>query len=234
MKSVKLNLVEALRRLPLFTDLSEEELALIGVSMSRVSYEAGTIIFAEGEVCRELLIVEEGSVRLLKSAPDGRRQLLSIERKGASLAELAVFDEGRYPATAEAATQTVLLRMSAEVFRKTCLENPPMALKVMKVLGSRLRHLVGLVEELSFSTVRARLIAFLVKLAEEKGIRNSPEIRFELTENNEELAARLGTVRELVSRNLGRLHGEGLIIMKKRMVHVPDLLLLRKEIEPPG
>jgi CRP-like cAMP-binding protein len=105
-----------------------------------------------------------------------------------------------------------------------------MALKVFKVLGHRLRHLVSLVEELSFSTVRARLVAHLVQLAEENGRQTLQGIHFQLTENNEELAVRLGTVRELISRNLGRLHGDKLIVMNKRTVNIPNLAVLRDEV----
>ena len=233
-QSTRFKFIETLSRLPLFTDLSEEEIALVAESASRVHYDRGATIYEEGEFCRELLIVEEGTVKILKSSPDGRRQLLGIERRGNSLAEVPVFDGGRYPASAEASSPTVLLRISADSFRSICLQNPEMALKVFKVLGHRLRHLMGLVEELSFSTVRARLIAHLLRVAEKKGYRTPLGIQFELTENNEELATRLGTVRELVSRNLGRLHGDGLIEIKKRIVTIPDVDVLRIEIAPRG
>jgi len=82
------------------------------------------------------------------------------------------------------------------------------------------------VEELSFGTVRHRLIAHLLRLATEQGC-----IEIVLSENNEELAGRLGTVRELISRNLGRLHGDGLIVMCKRSVHIPDAGALQAELE---
>jgi CRP/FNR family transcriptional regulator len=111
------------------------------------------------------------------------------------------------------------------------VNNPEMALKMFKVLAHRIRHLVSLVEELSFSTVRARLIAYLLRLAEQRGKQTPLGICFQLTENNEELAARLGTVRELVSRNMGRLHGDRLIEMSKRTVNIPNLSALRDEIE---
>ena len=94
--------LRTLRRLPLFNDLSDMDLALVAEGVSRLHFDAGRVIFEEGNLCRELLIVEEGEVKLVKSALNGRQQLLSIERKGSSLAEVAVFDGGRYPATAEA------------------------------------------------------------------------------------------------------------------------------------
>jgi CRP-like cAMP-binding protein len=230
MRPPKPDLVGTLRRLPLFTDLSDQELILIAENVRRQRYEEGATIFSEGDLCHELLIVEEGTVRIIKLAPDGRQQLIGLERFGNSLAEVAVFDGGSYPASARAASTTVLLRLPADDFRRICLKKPELALKVFKVLGHRLRHLVSLVEDLSFSTVRGRLVAHLVQLADEKGRRTSHGIQFELTENNEELAARLGTVRELVSRNLGRLHGAGLIEMYRRTITIPDPAALRGEV----
>jgi CRP-like cAMP-binding protein len=223
--------ISTLRRLPLFLDLSDSELALVVAGVSRVHFDPGAIIFEEGDACRELLIVEQGEVKLIKSAANGRQQLLSIERKGSALGEVAALDGGSYPARAEAASATTLLCISAEAFRKICVGNPEMALKVFKVLARRLRHLMTLVEELSFSTVRARLIAHLLLLAEQTGKQTGKGVAFEFNENNEELAARLGTVRELISRNLGRLHGERLIEIKKRTVYIADLSLLRAEID---
>jgi CRP/FNR family transcriptional regulator len=227
----KPDLVGTLRRLPLFTDLSDQELALVAENVSRLRFEEGATIFSEGDPCHELLIVEEGTVKIVKSAPDGREQLIGIERRGNSLAEVPVFDGGRYPASAEATSTTVLLRLPGDDFRKICLQNPELALKVFKVLGHRLRHLMSLVEELSFSTVRGRLISHLLRLADDTGHQTARGIRFDLMENNEELASRLGTVRELISRNLGRLHGAGLIEMKRRTISLPNPAALRDEIK---
>src|ERR1700690_3876768 len=118
MPSPKPDLIDTLRRLPLFTDLSDQELALVAENVSRLRYEEGATIFSEGDSCHELLIVEEGTVKIVKSAPEGRQQLIGIERRGNSLAEVPVFDGGRYPATAEATGTTVLLRLPADNFRK--------------------------------------------------------------------------------------------------------------------
>lgn len=223
-------LAALLRRVPLFTDLSETELALVAERVARRTYSTGMNVFSEGDPCHELMIVEEGSIRLLKTAPNGRQQLVGIERAGNSLAEVPVFDGGRYSATAEAITNATVLRLDATHFRKICSQNPDVALKVIKVLAHRLRHFDGLVEELSFATVRDRLIAHLLRLAETDGRETASGVEIELMENNETLAARLGTVRELVSRNLGRLHGEGLVVIRRRMVTIPNVAKLKQEI----
>ena len=124
----------------------------------------------------------------------------------------------------------MLLRLEARQFRRICLEYPEIGLKVIKVLGHRLRRMGALVEALSFSTVRDRLVSHLLELAETRGRKTAAGVEVALLENNEDLAARLGTVRELVSRNLGRLHNDGLIVLRKRAVTIPDLSRLRQEI----
>ncbi len=111
MEPPRSQLVGTLRRVPLFTDLSDEEMTLIARSVSRLRFDRGATIFLEGDACHELLIVEEGTVKIFKSAASGRQQLIGIERAGNSLAEVPVFDGGRSPATAEAAVSTVLLRL---------------------------------------------------------------------------------------------------------------------------
>lgn len=221
---------EALRRVPLFHGLLDSELEAIACQVAVSRYDGGQIVFSEGDPGGDLLVVQRGSVRVEKMALSGRRQLISIERAGSSLGEVSVFDGGSYSATATAMEPTVVLRLRGDKFRALCLANPAIGFQVIRVLGQRLRHLRALVEKLSFATVRDRLILHLLQLAQEVGTADGNGIRIVLTENHEELAGRLGTVRELVSRNLGRLHGEGLIVMGKRMVSIPDLGLLRAEL----
>jgi len=224
-------LIDTLRRVPLFNELSESELSSIASTVSVERYEAGQIVFSEGDKGGDLLVVKEGDVRIVKSAVSGRQQLIAIERSGSSLGEVSVFDGGSYSTTAIAISPTVLLRLQGGHFRKLCLTHPDVALKVIRVLGHRLRHVRRLVEELSFATVRDRLIVHILRLADERGVRGDNTVKIDLDENNEELAARLGTVRELISRNLGRLHGEGLIVMRRRAITIPDENLLRAELK---
>jgi CRP/FNR family transcriptional regulator len=215
----------------LFNELSPHELFVIADSLTIARFDAGQVIYSEGERGGDLLIIKEGTARIVRTAASGRHQLISIEREGSSLGEVSVFDGGPYSTTAVAAIPIVLLRLEGARFRQLCASHPEVAIKVIRVLGHRLRRLRNLVEQLSFATVRDRLITHLLHLAEERGVVNAHGTEIELDENNEELAARLGTVRELVSRNLGRLHGEGLIRMRKRSISIPDEPALRAELK---
>ena len=135
-------------------------------------YSAGEIVFGEGEPCSGLYVVESGHVRIFKSSANGREQVLSIDGPGSSIAELPVFDGGSYPASVTAIEDATLLFVSKQDFQALCLAHPQVALKVLRVVGARLRRLVGIIEELSFTTVRHRLASFLLRLAQKEGKRS--------------------------------------------------------------
>jgi CRP-like cAMP-binding protein len=103
------------------------------------------------------------------------------------------------------------------------------ALKVIAVVGSRLRRLVGIIEDLSFTTVRQRLISVILRMAQSNGSSSKQYIHVELTKTHQDLAAELGTVRELVSRNLSRLQAEGFLEVDGRKIIVKDLASLKRE-----
>jgi CRP/FNR family transcriptional regulator len=228
------NHAKALTKVPLFSGLSEGELGFLLERVAAKAYSAGEMVFSEGEPCAGLFVVESGSVRIFKSSAAGREQVLSIEGPGGSIAELPVFDGGNYPASVIAIEDTVLLFVSRQDFQALCLTHPQVSLKVLKVVGGRLRRLVGIIEELSFTTVRHRLGAYLLRLAKQEGRKVAQGVEITLPMNNQELAAQIGTVRELVSRNLSRLQAEGLISIDGRTLVLRDMKALESDLSSAG
>jgi CRP/FNR family transcriptional regulator, cyclic AMP receptor protein len=222
-----------LRKAPLFAGLSDDEMAALRRRVSSKRFERGETLFSEGDACLGLFIVGRGKIRIFKVSASGREQVLSMEGPGSSFAELPVFDGGNYPASASASEESEVLFISRKDFQEFCREHPEVALKVIAVVGSRLRHLVGIIEDLSFTTVRQRLIALIVRLAQASSTRTSEGVQVELNKTQQDLAAELGTVRELVSRNLGRLQAEGYLEMNGRTLIVRDLSGLKREQESP-
>jgi len=225
------NSLALLKRVPIFSSLSEPEFAFLTSHLLQRKYASGEMVFGEGDTCEGLYVVQSGSVRIFKSSAGGREQVLSIDGPGSSIAELPVFDGGNYPASAQTINDSVLLFFSRKDFQSLCLQYPQVALKVLRVIGDRLRRLVGIIEELSFTTVRHRLIALLVRLGKSEGTRTGDSVTLTLPANNSELAAQIGTVRELVSRNLSRLQAEGLIGADNRKLEIPSLKRLEAELE---
>jgi CRP/FNR family transcriptional regulator len=222
---------QMLTRVPIFSGLSQDELAFLTQRAVTRKFSAGETVFAEGDPCSGLYVVESGHVRIFKSSPGGREHVLSIEGPGGSVAELPVFDGGNYPASVAAVDEATLLFVSKQDFQSLCLAHPQVALKVLRVVGARLRRLVGIIEELSFTTVRHRLAAYLVRLAKASGKRASGGLEITLPANNQELASQIGTVRELISRNLSRFQAEGMLKIDGRTVTIADLKALESELE---
>jgi CRP/FNR family transcriptional regulator len=218
-----------LMSVPMFSGLTESELEFLAQRSVPRRFSAGELVFGEGEPCSGLYVVESGNVRIFKSSPQGREQVLSIDGPGSSIAEIPVFDGGVYPASASAIDDATLLFVSKQDFQALCLAHPQVSLKVLRVVGARLRRLVGIIEELSFTTVRHRLASYLMRLAQKSGKRTTQGVEVSLPVTNQELAAQIGTVRELVSRNLSRLQAEGIVKIDGRNVIVINLKALEDE-----
>ena len=218
-----------LRNTQLFANLTEKEMSALVLRVSRRRFGRGELLFNEGDPCEGLFLVASGKIRIFKLSPAGREQVLAAEGPGSTFAELPVFDGGNYPASASALEDSEVVFISRKDFQNFCREHPDVALKVIAIVGSRLRRLVGIIEELSFTTVRQRLIASILRLAQTGGTASKTGILFELPKTHQELASELGTVRELVSRNLGRLQAEGFLEVDGRAIIVKDLEGLKRE-----
>src|ERR1017187_4304020 len=225
------NAAKTLAQVGLFAGLSETELTFLAQRAVPRKFSAGEIVFSEGDVCSGMYVVESGHIRIFKTSAGGREQVLSIDGPGGSGAELPGFDGGNYPASVSAVEDSTLLFIGKQDFHALCLTHPEVALKVLRVVGARLRKLVGLIEELSFTTVRSRLAAFLVRLARREGTRVDGGVEVTLPASNQELASQIGTVRELVSRNLSRFQSDRLIQMDGRRIVIADLKKLEAELD---
>ncbi len=229
----RIDLAAILEKTALFSSLSQFELQQLAARTLRKPFHSGEMLFSEGEPCQGLHIIARGKVRIFKTSVSGREQVLAVNVAGESIAELPVFDGGPYPASVVAIDDTEIAFISRRDFQAYCLEHPEVALKVLSVVGARLRRLVGIIEELSFTTIRQRLISALVKFAQ-TGKASPRGIEFQLPATHQELANQLGTVRELISRNLMRLQAEGLLDVDGRQIVVKDLKGLSALLEGEG
>ncbi|MGC2208891.1 MAG: Crp/Fnr family transcriptional regulator [Candidatus Korobacteraceae bacterium] len=223
MNTKRMDLAEVLQRTALFSSLSQSEVQQLAAKTVRKILSAGEFLFHEGDACKGFHIISRGQVRLFKSSPSGREQVLAVNVAGESVAEVPVFDDGPYPASGVAIEETEIAFISRRDFHEYCLTHPEVALKVLAFVGARLRRLVGIIEELSFTTTRQRLVSVLVRLAQSEGRKSERGIEVLLPGSNQELANQLGTVREVISRNLMRLQAEGLLEVDARQIVIKDV-----------
>jgi CRP/FNR family transcriptional regulator len=218
-----------LRQVPFFSNASDAVLLeLAGCCVSK-HYAKDQFIFLEGESCPGLFVVHQGSVKIFKLSDDGREQILAVETSGHAIAELPAFDDGPYPASARAAEETTLLLMPKTHIQRLFLKYPEIALGVVRSFSARLRRLTALVEGLAFKEVSQRLAQFLLLAAKKRGASTPEGIRFELPFTHQEIAARIGTVRELVSRGLSRFRDEGILTFKDHIFIIHDMERLQAE-----
>ena len=181
----------------------------------------------EGDEARGLYCIVEGSVRAFRESLEGREQVIHVEAAGATIAEVPVFDEGKYPSTVAGDEDSVLLFIDKRDVRRLCLEHPQIAVAALRLLAGRLRKCAALVEDLSLHEVDQRLAKFLVGEAQARGARTGAGIVLEMPLTNQQVAARIGSVREVVSRALARLQKNGLIKVEGRQITIPDEEALR-------
>jgi len=217
---------KVLGSIDLFSVLPPRELESLATVAREKVFESGEDLFYEGEPCKAIYIIAAGVVKIVKTTPAGRQVMLAMQTAPSTVAEVPIFDGGPYPATVTALKPTVALILLKEDFIATCRRNPDLTLRFLEIFSRRLRTLVNLVERITFGSVRQRLAQTLLDFAA-----SSPESVFTLPETQEELAARLGSVREVISRNLSRFQSEGLIRMQRREMEILDRAGLQAEAE---
>ena len=214
--------VAALRRTILFGELSGTELRALSERAVERRLAKGEVLFMAGDEAAGLFVIAEGSVRAYREGLDGREQVIHVERDGATIAELPVFDDRPYPSTVAAEEETLVLFIDRRDVKRLCLEHPNIALAALKLLAGRLRRCAELVEALSLREVDQRLAHWLLGEARRRGTHNNEGVQLTLALTNQQIAARIGSVREVVSRAFTRLQNNGLIAVDGRAVLIPD------------
>ncbi len=218
--------LETFTQIPLFASLSESEIQALGQKAVEKKFEPDEILFWEGDPCQGIFLIARGAVKIFKTAPNGREMMLALESAPSTVAELPLFDGGPYPASVRAVEPVVAYFVNKQDFYQVCRQFPDVSLKVLAVVGRRLRHLVSVVESMTFGSVTQRLARLLLDYSRQQ---KSDEFALPLT--HQELASRLGTVREVVSRNLARFRAEGLLRMQGGNVTLLDRAGLEREAE---
>ncbi|MEO8042669.1 MAG: Crp/Fnr family transcriptional regulator, partial [Acidobacteriota bacterium] len=173
-----------------------------------------------------LYVIAEGSVRAFRTGIDGREQVIHVEKAITTIAEVPVFDNGMYPSTVAADEESLVLSIAKEKVRAACLKHPQLALSAARLFASRLRKCAELVESLSLREVGQRLARLLLEEAEKSGTEKHGVTSFRQQLTHNQLAARIGTVREVVSRVMFRLQEQGLIAAKGKIITIPDTAAL--------
>lgn len=208
--------LEALRRVLFLRDADEAIVRSLLTRARTLNIERGEVLFLRGEPCHGLYVVLQGAIRLYSSSSNGREQVIGVERSGSVIGELPLFDGGNQPYSAEAMMPSRLLFIPREHFLSVLYAHPELLQAALRALAIRIRRLLHLVEELSLHEVPERVARYLLTQAQERGA------RFTLDYTHAELAAQLGTVREVITRTLNRFRRAGWIAVHNGQITVLD------------
>jgi CRP/FNR family transcriptional regulator len=214
--------LELWRKVPYLDAVSGPALADLAPAAVRHAYCQGQMIFLEGDPNEGLYLVQQGTVKICRFAADGREHILHLVHPGDTFNDVAALDGGPNPACATAFNDVILWRVSRPELRRVAAQHPELAWALIESIASRARYLVNVVQDLAMRNVKGRLARLLLEQAQaaEKG--TPPDA---LTQ--EEMASRLGTVREVVGRALRSLVAEDIISMEKQRILIVD----RKRLE---
>ena len=213
--------VQTLSKLPFFSRLGDDALREIAPHINERTFSPGQVVLLEGEPCQAVYFVAQGVVRTHRLSPEGREHVLAYLGPGQPFSLVPALDGRPNLASVDAVIDTVLYIIPCAHFRQVMRDHPKVALAVMERLAAEVRRLSDMVEDLALHTVRTRLARFLLARTDDT---QSPK-RW----TQEEIAAHIGTVRDVVGRALRTFADDGLIRRERGRLVVVDRVGLERE-----
>lgn len=212
---------ELLKSIPYFSGLSTAELDSIKEHIFEKSTEGRDLILLEGEPADAMYFVVSGAVKVFKTSSEGKEQILSFIRPGESFNDVSVFDGGPNLSSVQAVGPVVLYGIRSSDLEVILRNHPQVSLNVNRVLSQQMRHMVSLVEDLSFKHVISRVAKILLEYS---GNGTGPKPKL----TQQEMAAMAGTAREMIGRSLKSLEDEGAIRLERQRIVITDKEALRE------
>jgi CRP/FNR family transcriptional regulator len=217
---------DLLRDVPVLGELAPEDVnAIAGLAEVR-KVARGAPLFSEGQPAEGLFVVRTGELKLVKTARDGREQILYLARPGRPITEGLRFDGGTYAASAVAMRQASALLIENGALGALGERRPQVLRALVDLRARRVDRLLALISDLSLRTVPARLASFLCTLVAQRSARGEDPRTLVRDLTTETVAGRLGTVREEISRGLALLEREGAVKVSPDVIVVEDLARL--------
>ncbi len=210
------SLEEIVKGISYFAGLPEHEIARLASSTRRVSLDSGETLFHEGEPADGMYYVCRGRVKIVRFSPEGRQLIVREFRTGETFNEVGALDSSENAATAIAEERdTLIVLVPGEVIRDLAHRYPGLSAEMVREMAEKLRFAMGKMNSLALLDVKSRLAAYLVEAAGETGVLEGV--------SHEELAAHLGTVRQVLSRALGELQRTGAVEVRRGSIRIVDV-----------
>ncbi len=214
---------EYLQKIPIFSELTETELAAISALMLIRKYKKRQLIFVEGEPGEAIYIILDGKVKLTKSTPSGRELILGIRQTGEPFAEVVLFDGGVYPATAEVIEDSEIGILRNHDVEQLVMNNSAISIALLKTMSQRLRVSQQKLRDLALKDTLGGMVNTLKRLAKEHGTKTEQGILIDLNLTHQDLANFIGTSRESANRFISDLKKSKIISVDKGKITIIDM-----------
>ena len=221
-----------LRKLPVFADLEPADLAAIGRITAERRVERNRLVFAEGDPGEGFHFIRSGKVKVFKSSEDGKEHILNILGPGDVFAEVLLFNEAPYPASATAIEDSVIGVIRNRDLEALLVDYPKIAVRIIRVMSKKLQYIQSRIKLLALADSQAKVAQALDYLTERYGRQTERGWEVALEINRQDLANMAGTTRETVSRVFRTLKDDGVIDDDERRLVVRDRRRLRDYFEP--
>ncbi len=208
--------INRLKESPLFGSLSEKNLAFLGTRARQIHYQAGAMVFGEGEPSQGLYWLQSGTLKAVKYSTSGREQVLHLIKPGQTFNEVGALSTLPNPASVAALVPAHVWHIPGETIKQLIRQDPDFAQSIIDLLSERLRQSATLVEDLALRPVIGRLSRLILDEADGDTLLRPSWY------TQDELAARLGTVADVIQRSLRRLEADNLIEVGRTQIRIVD------------
>ncbi|WP_248929736.1 Crp/Fnr family transcriptional regulator [Paenibacillus hamazuiensis] len=224
-------IIPLLQNVPLFQDLSPEELELIAPLFIERKFKKGSILFFEGDLGDELFLIQSGAVKIYR-IDNAKEIILALFRDGDYFGEMALIQKGlARSATAETMEPSVIYTLARSQLFSFMERSPKLCLKLLEDTMQRLRRANELIYDLTFLDVRSRTMKTILRLADEHGVKKASGTMISVKLTHQQLANLVGTVRESVTKVLQELQEDKVISIEKKMIMIRDFDGLRQRVQ---
>ncbi len=216
--------IDFIQTLPFFADFSDSQLNKVARILVERKYPKGSMIFMEDEYCDKAYILKKGKVKASKFSEDGKEFLIRFFEPGDFFGEACLLlKDGHYPISATVYEDSEVYYLTKSQIKDLVLQNPEIGLSLLEVYSSKILYLMKQINELSTKNVKSRIVKFLQEQIPKDQRNHTRDIRFQLIFSRSEIASKLGTVREQVSRILSKMSQEGIISIQGKNIIIHDL-----------
>ncbi len=220
--------IKLLSLVDIFEPLSEQEIERLDGQLPDVHLEPGQMLYGPQDQTERLFLIQKGKVRIFRTTPDGRELTLAVVESGTVFGEMALTGQQLEGAYAQAMEPSQVSTMARADLERLVLEKPEVGLKIMHVLSERLRRYETRLEDVTMKDVRSRLAGIILLLVESEGLRTGTGYRIPVHYTHERLGTMVGANRVAVTRAFGLLQDEGVVELRRRLIHVEDIEALRR------